>query len=189
MHQDFKIIHFTKIVPKEAILKFYEPVRVEGYCKSCPKYNKLWSCPPHDFDALSYLESYDYVLLVGEKIVRNEKPQTIISINSYFQEVRRELGDHLIKLSEAHDIEVLIAGNCYLCDECLRREGKSCRYNEKMKYSLESIGFMVGDIASELLGIDLEWPEPGEESPSLMTVGAIFAKDDLQLKLILDQWR
>ncbi len=189
MHQDFKIIHFTKIVHKDAIFKFYEPIRVEGYCKLCPNYNKLWSCPPHGFNADTYLESYDYVLLVGEKIVRKDKSQAETSMNTHFQEVRRQLGDQLIKLSESNDVEVLIAGNCYLCEDCLRIEGKSCRYENRMKYSLESIGFLVGDIASELLGIELEWPESGKEATSLMTVGAIFAKDDIQLKSMLDQWR
>lgn len=189
MHQDFEIIHFTKIIPKEAIFKFYEPVRVEGYCKSCPNYNKLWSCPPHDFSAVSYLDLYDYVLLIGEKIVRKEESLSKTSMNNYFQKVRRQLGDQLIELSKSNDVEVLIAGNCYLCDDCLRTDGKSCRYEDRMKYSLESIGFLVGDIASELLGIELEWPEPGKEAPSLMTVGAIFAKEEISLKAMLDQWR
>lgn len=189
MNQDFNLIHFTKIMPKESIFKFYQPLKVEGYCKSCPNYNKLWSCPPHDFDAVSYLDSYDHVLLVGEKIVRNEKSQSKGSMNSYFQEVRRLMGDRLIALSEKFDVEVLIAGNCYLCDDCLRILGKSCRYEDRMKYSLESIGFLVGDIASELLGIDLEWPEAGEEAQSLMTVGAIFSNDEGLLISLMDQWR
>ena len=24
--------------------------RINGYCKKCPNYGKLWSCPPFDFD-------------------------------------------------------------------------------------------------------------------------------------------
>lgn len=189
MHQDYTLIHFTKLLPKEAIFKYYEPKRVEGYCKSCPNYNKLWSCPPHDFNAVSYLDSFDHVLLTGEKIVRNENFLSKGSMNLYFQEVRRQMGDRLIELSKQYDTEVLIAGNCYLCDDCPRTIGKSCRYENKMKYSLESIGFLVGDIASELLGIELEWPEAGEEAQSLMTVGAIFSKDEMLLKTLMDQWR
>jgi predicted metal-binding protein len=191
MHQEFNLTHYTKIVSKAAIFKFYEPERVEGYCKSCPNYNKLWSCPPHEFDAISFLNPYTSVLLLGEKIVRNECSEFNDSMNSYFQKVRRQLGDQLITLSKKEDVEVLIAGNCYLCDDCLRTEGKSCRYEDRMKYSLESIGFLVGDIASELLGIGLEWPEEGKEATSLMTVGAIFAKDETLLESILEQspWR
>ncbi len=188
MHQNFDRIRFTKIVSKEAIFKYYEPKRVEGYCKVCPNYNKLWSCPPLDITAVSYLEPYDFVLLVCEKITKQDKDESETPIDTYFQKSRRLLGDELIALSESPEFEVLIAGNCYLCDECLRKVGKSCRHETQMKYSLESIGFLVGDIAKELIGIELEWPEPGAEAKSLMTVGAIFAKEDTLFKVLSKEW-
>lgn len=188
MHQDFDRIRFTKIVSKKAIFNYFDQKRVEGYCMACPNYNKLWSCPPHDFTAVAYLEPYDFVLLVCEKISKKDNDESDTPIDTYFQKSRRLLGDELIAISENTEIEVLIAGNCYLCDVCQRVEGNRCRHENKMKFSLESIGFLVGDISKELIGIELEWPESGEEPNSLMTVGAVFAKDETLLKIWSENW-
>lgn len=56
----------------------------------------------------------------------------------------------------------LSAGSCTQCAGCLRPEGKNCRFPEKMRYSIESLGGNVGLTISKLLGIELEWMEEGK---------------------------
>lgn len=169
----FQLRRIQEIVTVDHLYKFYEPERVEGYCQSCENYGKIWSCPPHDFTAKDFLSPYRFALVIGEEVSSEEG----LSIIDAFQEARRQLGDELMALSESPSFEVLIAGNCYLCDSCQRLSGKPCLYPSKCKYSLESIGFLVGDIAKEILNQPLKWEKSGVEPRSLLTVAVVLSSD------------
>lgn len=173
-----------KIIPVKDLFEHYFPEEVEGYCKNCPNYNRIWSCPPHDFSALDYLKSYDYALVIGNRI-RSNHPE--IEELDCFQKARREIGNQLIQLNKDYEVEVLIAGNCYQCENCNRESGSACVHKENMKYSLESIGFKVGDITDKILNEPLSWGKNGQASESLMTVGVIFSKTQNRLEEILKE--
>ena len=69
------------------------------------------------------------------------------------------------------------AGTCHLCPEgtCARSEGRPCRYPDRIRPSLESLGFDIGKTASELLGIELKWSEPGSSGlPEYFTLVSGF---------------
>ena len=44
-----------------------------AYCRECPKYNTVWSCPPLQIDADAYLNKYAWVNVVGAKIILDQK--------------------------------------------------------------------------------------------------------------------
>lgn len=176
----FRFKRTTKHISKKDLFEYYKPKLVQGYCESCPNYGKIWSCPPLAVDAETYLSAYEHVLLIGDEIFKTDG----IPINTSFQEARQVLGNQLIELSGNTDLEVLIAGNCYCCKSCQREENKSCIYENKCKYSLESLGFLVSDISEKVLEIPLKWGQSGEEPPSLVAVAAILAKEKSQLKEI-----
>ena len=59
---------------------------------------------------------------------------------------------------------------------CTRPEGKPCRYPEKMRYSIESIGGNVGKTVSKLLGIELEWIQDGKVPSYFVLCGGLLKK-------------
>lgn len=154
---------FTKLETMETLYQYFKPIEVEGYCAACPNYGRIWSCPPFDFDVKSYLAPYTHVLIIGVK-------------TTDFEATRRQFGDILKQLSalstKLNSLEVLIAGNCYDCEVCTKVEGGTCILEEGTKYSLEALGFHVGDICEKLLDAPLDWS--GNDG-TFMTVGAVLS--------------
>jgi predicted metal-binding protein len=161
----------TRLTTMETLYKYYKPVEVEGYCSECPNYGRIWSCPPFDFDVTTYLEPYEHVLIIGVK-------------TTDFEATRRRFGDVLKGISEINEInlEVLIAGNCYHCEVCTKTIGEPCILNEGTKYSLEALGFHVGDICEHILDAPLDWS--GSDG-TFMTVGAILSNSKEMLETLL----
>jgi len=162
----------TRLTTMETLFKYYKPVEVEGYCSACPNYGRIWSCPPFDFDVTTYLAPYVHVLIIGLK-------------TADFEVTRRRFGDILNGISETkeiEEIEVLIAGNCYHCEVCTKTIGEPCILNEGTKYSLEALGFHVGDICEHILDAPLDWS--GSDG-TFMTVGAILSNSKEMLEALL----
>ena len=72
----------------------------------------------------------------------------------------------------------LSAGSCDLCKEegCTRKDGKPCRYPDKLRYSIESLGGDVGRTVSKLMGYELEWVEEGKVPSYYVLVGGLLIK-------------
>ena len=72
----------------------------------------------------------------------------------------------------------LSAGSCGMCrgGGCTRPEGKPCRFPEKMRFSIESLGGNVGLTVSRLMGIELEWMEEGKMPSYFVLVGGLMKK-------------
>ncbi|MCH4889667.1 hypothetical protein EZV73_18945 [Acidaminobacter sp. JC074] len=154
----------------KSLLDFYDLDKVEGYCKNCENYNQIWSCPGHDFNPYDYLSQFDTAHLYALKIYLPEgadKDQVL----EIFQNERRAFSDKLMTKEE--ETVALIAGNCYQCETCERLYNRPCRLKDKMRYSLESLGLKVGDITSDLMGIELKWSKGGK-GDYLVTVGALL---------------
>ncbi|SIQ46970.1 Predicted metal-binding protein [Alkalispirochaeta americana] len=176
-------VHLTS---PEELFRYYAPHRVEGYCRECPLYGRFWSCPPHPFSGRAYLSPFSQALLLAERITRNPAVPATRTLEEIFQEARRLLGEELrIFVEGKENLEVLIAGNCYHCPRCSREEGQPCRFPEKRRYSLESLGFLVSDMIQEKLALPLEWPSQGQEPAALVAVALVVAKDGEVLRELL----
>lgn len=77
------------------------------------------------------------------------------------------------------------AGTCLLCGRgagqgaessggCTRREGLPCRHPDKVRPSLESVGFDIGKTAKELFGLELKWASDGMLPEYYVLVGAVM---------------
>lgn len=168
----YHIRRIEKNVSVEALMPYYQPTEVEGYCKSCPNYNRIWSCPPHDFTGAEFLAPYKEVKLIAEVIT----PIKDADLLDCFQQARRTLGDELMALADVEQVNVLIAGNCYQCLRCAREVGEPCVRPERCKYSLESVGFLVAEIADKILDEPLKWGDSQNKPQTLMTVAAVLYK-------------
>ena len=96
----------------------------------------------------------------------------------HFLAARLKFGEWLRKLESHHArTTALIAGQCATCATCTRCEGKPCRAPERLRYSLESVGFDVSTLTEILAGITLHWPKTGVPD-YLVTVGALLCPDE-----------
>ena len=94
-------------------------------------------------------------------------------------EVKENMAGELFKMENQCPGSVsLSAGSCSLCGKgnCTRPSGKPCRYPEKMRYSIESLGGNVGKTVHDLLGIELEWIEEGKVPSYFVLVGGLLEK-------------
>lgn len=135
-----------------------------GFCRECPSYGKVWSCPPYDFDPMEIWRSYDTLHIEGVVIELPEEetciertPEEIRIIEQNILGIEKSLlSDKLYSMEDGNSLS-LSAGCCTICTGCTRPSGKECRHADRMRYSLESLGANVGLTCSKLLGINLEW--------------------------------
>lgn len=163
----------TATIPAgEYVDRYRDAEKFIGFCKACSRYDNCWACPPHGFDADAYLSGYSTALIVGTRIVPTPSAragcatpeQSRETGRQMIAEVRRTLDTRLLELERKYPrSRAFYAGTCHLCPEgtCTRTEGRPCRYPDRIRPSLESLGFDIGKTASELLGIELQWNEPG----------------------------
>lgn len=186
----YEIKNITKLISLDELLdNYYDRKKYLDLCKKCKNYGKLWSCPPYDFNIIEYMIQYNYVYLIGTKIIFKQK--TIDKINTKkkissftnktLKNVRAQTRNVLLTIENENDNSVsLYAGSCLLCKKCNRTQNIHCRNIDKMRYSLESLGFDVSGISNNLLNIELKWS--AETLPEYFTlVSAILSKDKIDL--------
>lgn len=154
-------------------------------CKACENYGKVWSCPPYSFSPEDYWKKYSDFQIVGIKIFL---PQEVLS-KTYTEERRQELfemillpekeklNQRLLKMEKEYPGSIsLSGGSCQRCEKenCTRRENKSCRFPEKMRYSIESLGGNVGLTVTKYLYEDLLWVEEGKLPEYFILVGGLL---------------
>ena len=64
-----RIERFEKEISVPEYLEGY--VEVEEfleYCKACPNYGNLWTCPPYDFDVMEYWRKFSKLTVYASKI-------------------------------------------------------------------------------------------------------------------------
>lgn len=138
-------------------------------CKACSSYNKTWSCPSYDFDVENYWRKYKTFDLTAIKIIfpkeMTEKTYTKEELNQIYEDTlfreKKLLSEELyVAESNTPNSISLSAGSCSLCKKgCTRLEGKPCRFPDKMRHSIESLGGNVGLTINKLMGLELEWVE------------------------------
>lgn len=164
---------YEATIPVSDYLKGY--VDVDTFlecCKACPNYDSKWSCPSYDFDVIEYWKKYQTLDLTAIKIIFDEGyagkelPEEEIQriTEASVMQIKRELSEELLcREKEIPESISLSAGSCIFCKgNCSRKEDKPCRFPDKMRYSIESLGGNVGLTISKLMGIELEWMEEGK---------------------------
>lgn len=184
--------------------KFRDTDRFVEYCKVCGQYGTCWACPPFDFDTDGYLARYENILLVAVKIdapCQSEKISGLgktdgseaLPANDGIADIAIERRMKLLEQTRVvMDRELLeretrlhgrafFAGTCLLCGRgaeqgsvCTRREGLPCRHPDKVRPSLESMGFDIGKMAKELFGLELKWASDGMLPEYYVLVGAVM---------------
>ena len=175
---NYTVEYKTAKITISELFEHLQPDKPEGYCSNCEKKGKFWSCPPFDFNARDLLSAYNHVLIIGGKVRANEGYDLV---ESYYAS-RKIIGDRLIQLAHDEKYEVLIAGNCYLCSPCQKELGNECINKRDMKYSLESLGFLVSSLTRKVLNEEPQWHKSGKEPSHLLNVSAVLVKEASHLE-------
>ncbi|MDO4555777.1 MAG: DUF2284 domain-containing protein [Lachnospiraceae bacterium] len=156
-------------------------------CKVCPNYNKIWSCPPYDFNPADYWRQYKSFYLYGRKLTFSPE----MTARHYDKEALEELTDIILKKekaqmsSELFEMEKefpgsisLSAGSCMRCGRggCTRPTGKPCRTPDCLRYSIESLGGNVGLTITKYLNLELLWMEEGKLPDYFILVAGLLKK-------------
>lgn len=152
-------------------MRHYDPARIQGYCKSCEKYGLFWSCPPFDDSPLEKLPAWSDAVLITQK-TWVDPGSTKGNLIDQFLVARRTLGDTL-KAWETDGVITVIAGHCSACSTCTRSRGVACCSPDRMRYSLEGLGFDVTGLVEDLTGQKMDWPTTGMPA-YLLIVGALL---------------
>ena len=145
-------------------------------CKECPNYGNRWACPPYDFDPMEIWTAFDHLLIAGYRLTFSED-RTEEEMTKALWEVKQKISEELYAEEDKFPgSRALSAGTCQICDECTRPEEKPCRYPDRMRYSIESLGGNVGKTISRLCGIEIEWIEEGKIPEHFVLVGGLLEK-------------
>lgn len=154
-------------------------------CKDCHNYNKIWSCPPYDFRPEDYWRRYTTFRIIGIKIFL---PEALLA-GTYTKEEQAEifekilfpqkekLNAELLALEKAFPGSIsLSGGSCQQCEaaQCTREKGLPCRFPDRMRYSVESLGGNVGLTVTKYLYQELQWMEEGKLPRYFMLVGGLL---------------
>lgn len=77
-------------------MRYYDPERIHGYCRSCDKYSLFWPCPPFDESPLEKLPAWSRAVLITQK-TWVDPGSTKESLVDQFLVARQILGDALKK--------------------------------------------------------------------------------------------
>lgn len=160
----------TKQMPIAQCLQNYcVPAHFLPLCRTCPEYEKNWSCPTGVPEASSYFAQYEMLTMIGVQVFYDDamRAQTdAIAIERLQREsygvVKKALFETMLGLERAVPHSVTIAaGRCEQCARCARLDGNACVKPERRRYSFSAFGFDLTAMAHELLGIDLLWSKDG----------------------------
>lgn len=156
------------LASKADMMGYYDPDRIQGYCRACGKYGLFWSCPPFEDDPLTRLPEWTHAVLMTQKTWVDASRDLI----DQFMAARQILGETLMRKETGGAVSV-IAGHCAGCSSCTRSKGTACHVPSRMRYSLEALGFDVTGLAEGLAGQKMDWSPSGKPA-YLLIVGALL---------------
>lgn len=178
-----RVEHLTGALPMSEMLEKYVDVeKFLGYCAACPRCGQTWSCPPYDFDPAAVWPRYAAVTLYAVQVFpesERAKAAALADAEVFLFPYRKSL-DALLESAERETPGSLRldAGRCRVCETCARRKEKPCRFPEKLRYSLESLGGNVSALAADKLGAPVLWGSREAPPEYFVLVGAVLTKEE-----------
>jgi len=170
------------LVSRAEMMRYYDPERIESYCRSCDKYGLYWACPPFEKAPLAELGEWSHAVLVTLK-TPVDPGATKEGLVEFFLSARRVLCEAL-REKESGDAIALVAGHCDGCSACTRPRGVACCVPSRMRYSLEALGFDVTGLAEGLAGQKVHWPAQGMPDYLLLVGALLCTHPDVATRLV-----
>lgn len=142
--------------------------RFEACCRACKRYGQTWACPPFDDDAVKEINGARSFQIVGTQLRYDEATRQMsttvrrrdIIMHLLIRRAIEELGAwHRHRETIEPQSRSYLFSACTLCDPqpCTRPQQQPCRHPDKVRPSLESLGFNLALTAQQLLHIPLKW--------------------------------
>lgn len=179
------VIHEKEISTEEYFDTYVNLPMLEVTRGDCQNYNRVWSCPKHDFDVEAFWKSYKSVKIYAVQIIFSPELREEVTTEDEFNTVMEEFVH-----PEVHNLEMKLreeeaalrgsrvispGGRCQLCPaDCTKPDGKPCRQPERMRQSLEALGGNVVKTAEELLNLPLQWPDMWQLPEYLVFTGGLL---------------
>ena len=167
--------------------KYQDREKYMAYCRECPRYDTVWSCPPLAFDVDAYLEHFTWVNVLCAKIILSnsliaeaDTPEKIKTVGwDILLSVKLDMEEKLHRLEKRISESLsLSSGGCNLCKVCSRKDGQPCRQPDKMRHSLDAFGFDLTAITKDMFDIDILWCK--ERLPDYFTlIHGILTEDEV----------
>ena len=172
-----KISNFQSTLPLEQYVSgHHAPRQCAEACRQCRNFNRIWACPPFDYDPLDRLRPYSYVTVFARKVELPSRTP-LSGLSGILRPVKKGIMDRMLDLEKENDgFACILAGECDLCapQSCTRAEGRVCRHPDITRPSLEAFGFNLRSTISDLFGLDFAWGTDGFAPPYLILVTALF---------------
>ncbi len=184
----YHVEHTVAHIPlRQYVEEYRDSERFIGCCRACDKYGACWACPPYDFDTEEYIAPYTEAYVIGSKVVmdtdtliRYTGDDVIIPLTyKIIEQVRHTVDPQLLCLESIYSGRAFYAGTCHICPlgACTRRQGLPCIAPDRVRPSLEALGFDIGKSTTDLLGIELQWSRDGILPAYLTLVSGFFATE------------
>jgi predicted metal-binding protein len=151
------------------IEKFLDESASTRLCKGCENYGSKWSCPP--FAKKVDFQKYQNICVYLRR-VENDGALEKTYYNS------RKIFDEFMLAQESvkQGSLALFAGSCVNCplEKCARLDKKECPFNNKMRTSLEALGFDVSKIAKDVFNTEILWSSNNSQPTYTTLVAGLF---------------
>ena len=124
--------------------------RVRTICQEeCERYGSTWACPPAvgtlqecEKKIKSYPQAVFFSSVAEVSDIMNM--EEMLSTRRAHEDLTTDVGKYLNK--EGYETYILSTESCDICEKCAYKEGKPCRYPDRMHPCLESHGVVVNEI-------------------------------------------
>ena len=180
----YKLEFRTNTIDMSELIKTYcYRDKFMEFCKTCPEYNSVWSCPPLSIDPMEYLNEYNSSAIIGTKIIYDfdfieETKKSPEAAKAAYYNISAMVRNALLHVeSNRQDIKAIAPGSCHICYPCERVFERSCKHPEKMRYSFDSFGMDLTKIAQDMLATKLLWAKEGLPEYHML-ISAFLLKDN-----------
>ncbi len=201
---------YVKTITSEQLFDSYQFVTVRSYCQNCNCHDKNYSCPPfapsgekyivgdndiallltlldtaplnHNFEMIATREYPSETRDDYNKHGKELSPYTAISMYA-FDDMKAKVQKKLFALEKKFGFISLPPGKCSLCSTCQRILGNACARPNELRFSLESLGFLVSDLMLRHFDYQITWTE-NSFSPHFTTLSAMVLSEKLPVEKI-----
>lgn len=169
------MVQCVEMQTRDYINRFNRRQEFEVLCKECGNWAKRWGCPPFNTDQIRQIERFDHVKLycLSAGITTWPDGAGIKEMSEALDRIRRSWEPELlIAEQQMNGLAALFTGMCYHCGNqvCARINDEPCRHPEKVRPSLEALGFDLSKTATDIFQTNIEWFHPSHPTPRKLTL-------------------
>lgn len=194
MEKDYMFSHRVVVMDAaEYVARFRDVERFLAYCRECDSYGRVWSCPPFEGDVREKTDGFSQVTIWATVITFSDSVRDRVRDRAARERVTWEAIEAawrvLLPFLYAQERRLegcrVFTGRCRQCGAavCSRVEGVPCRHPDRLRSSLEAVGFDLAGTMEQLFGLPLVWATDGRLPERVTLVTAMFSPGPLPAEL------